>query len=229
MTQRRIGFTLIELLVVIAIIAILAAILFPVFAQAREAGRKTTCHSNLKQLGNAFEMYRQDWDGFYPTTNSGYFTPEGFVGEWSVMIQPYTKNYKILQCPSDSKSTRLDLPIGTKMYRSYTCALNVCGGFLAQKVATKHDAAIPRPSDTVVLLERDNFNGPKAQGWYYYNGIENMGAFAAWRHGGTGSFLFCDGHVKARSGGPGNYPQFDGYNWTPNFGALCDVKDPIPQ
>src|SRR5207253_2321894 len=85
--RSRPGFTLIELLVVIAIIAILAAILFPVFAQAREMARKATCQSNLKQIGHAFEMYREDWDGFYPTTNANYKTPEGMVGEWTSMIQ----------------------------------------------------------------------------------------------------------------------------------------------
>ncbi len=62
-THRQRGFTLIELLVVIAIIAILAAILFPVFAQARESARRTSCLSNLKQLGTAFQMYQQDYDG----------------------------------------------------------------------------------------------------------------------------------------------------------------------
>lgn len=65
-TRRRNGFTLIELLVVIAIIAILAAILFPVFAQARDAARKTTCQSNLKQFGTAFAMYASDYDGMFP-------------------------------------------------------------------------------------------------------------------------------------------------------------------
>src|SRR5262245_27837646 len=105
--RYRAGFTLIELLVVIAIIAILAAILFPVFARAREAARKAQCQSNLKQIGHAFEMYRQDWDGFYPTTNSGYLTPEGLVAAWDTgMIQPYIKNWKVLQCPSDGLSPR---------------------------------------------------------------------------------------------------------------------------
>jgi prepilin-type N-terminal cleavage/methylation domain-containing protein len=64
--RQRGGFTLIELLVVIAIIAILAAILFPVFAQAREKARQTTCVSNLKQIGTAFMMYVQDYDETYP-------------------------------------------------------------------------------------------------------------------------------------------------------------------
>src|SRR5438445_10640700 len=67
MRVRKSGFTLIELLVVIAIIAILAAILFPVFARARESARRATCLSNLKQLGTAFQMYAQDYDETYPS------------------------------------------------------------------------------------------------------------------------------------------------------------------
>src|SRR5215211_2252452 len=67
MKRTRLAFTLIELLVVIAIIAILAAILFPVFARARESARRSTCLSNLKQLGTAFQMYTQDFDEVYPS------------------------------------------------------------------------------------------------------------------------------------------------------------------
>ena len=90
------GFTLIELLVVIAIIAILAAILFPVFAQAREQARKTSCLSNVKQMGLAMLMYTEDYDENLPldlTVNSqNFFT-------WQDLIQPYAKNYGIVICP----------------------------------------------------------------------------------------------------------------------------------
>ncbi len=91
------GFTLIELLVVIAIIAILAAILFPVFAQAREQARKTTCISNLKQLATANSMYIQDYDEkvvLNVTTDTA-----TFFFTWQDLIQPYTKNYQMLICP----------------------------------------------------------------------------------------------------------------------------------
>lgn len=97
MTRR--GFTLIELLVVIAIIAILAAILFPVFAQAREKARQTQCLSNMRQLSNAVMMYVQDYDELYPMTanyNDGTMTQT----IWSEMIQPYVKNQGIFSCPS---------------------------------------------------------------------------------------------------------------------------------
>jgi prepilin-type N-terminal cleavage/methylation domain-containing protein/prepilin-type processing-associated H-X9-DG protein len=116
---RRRGFTLIELLVVIAIIAILAAILFPVFAQAREAARKASCQSNLKQFGNAFMMYTQDYDECFPPTSrvnpgsAGQFivfppdasgTMSGPTGSvwtaWAQTIQPYIKNVEVYKCPS---------------------------------------------------------------------------------------------------------------------------------
>jgi prepilin-type N-terminal cleavage/methylation domain-containing protein/prepilin-type processing-associated H-X9-DG protein len=115
-TRRNLsGFTLIELLVVIAIIAILAAILFPVFAQARESARKASCLSNNKQLGLAVMMYAQDYDEMYPC-NSWDTPPIGtadndtrdpnFLSAWQWMwrVLPYTKNRQILTCPSDPDS-----------------------------------------------------------------------------------------------------------------------------
>ena len=91
------GFTLIELLVVIAIIAILAAILFPVFAQAREQARKTTCLSNLRQMNTSVQMYTQDYDENLPldmTTDN-----ITFFDTWQDLIEPYAKNYGIVICP----------------------------------------------------------------------------------------------------------------------------------
>jgi len=92
---------LIELLVVIAIIAILAAILFPVFARARDAARKTTCTSNLKQIGTAILMYAQDYDEcLVPASTGTCQMPDSFG--WGDLIQPYAKNTGLLKCPSSS-------------------------------------------------------------------------------------------------------------------------------
>ena len=100
-SKHRIAVTLIELLVVIAIIAILAAILFPVFAKAREKARQTVCASNLKQLGLAFMEYSQDYDEQLPGT-ALYIGIPGFG--WPGMIYPYVKSTGVYSCPDDTSS-----------------------------------------------------------------------------------------------------------------------------
>ncbi len=96
--QRKRGFTLIELLVVIAIIAILAAILFPVFGRARENARKTSCLNNLKQIGLAFTQYSQDYDEYMVKAR---YSPSA-TSSWMLRLEPYTKNRQIFRCPSAS-------------------------------------------------------------------------------------------------------------------------------
>jgi prepilin-type N-terminal cleavage/methylation domain-containing protein/prepilin-type processing-associated H-X9-DG protein len=106
---RRSGFTLIELLVVIAIIAILAAILFPVFAQAREKARQTACLSNMKQIGTGLMMYVQDYDELYPAPFNqsppinNPVTPVDRIPLES-QLMPYVKNDNLFSCPSDSNT-----------------------------------------------------------------------------------------------------------------------------
>ncbi|MCC6443528.1 MAG: prepilin-type N-terminal cleavage/methylation domain-containing protein [Armatimonadetes bacterium] len=112
MLQRRKGFTLIELLVVIAIIAILAAILFPVFARARDKVHPISCLSNMKQVGNALMMYTQDYNETLPD-QPGNCCFLGFFDEaalnncpfaWVVRLAPYVKSVRVRQCPSTAKS-----------------------------------------------------------------------------------------------------------------------------
>ncbi len=104
---RRNGFTLIELLVVIAIIAILAAILFPVFAKAREKARQASCMSNMKQIGLAIAQYQTDHDGYFPQnwTGSPRCAPGPDHYDWMEVCQPYVQNWQIFICPS------VDLPM----------------------------------------------------------------------------------------------------------------------
>jgi prepilin-type N-terminal cleavage/methylation domain-containing protein/prepilin-type processing-associated H-X9-DG protein len=125
MSNRKSAFTLIELLVVIAIIAILAAILFPVFAQAREKARSVSCLSNVKQLTLGWVMYAQDYDENFPQWNwacssssanagdcgSNPLTPNDATSLWANAIYPYVKNTQVFKCPSDARST--DQQIGS--------------------------------------------------------------------------------------------------------------------
>src|SRR4028119_916482 len=105
---RRLGFTLIELLVVIAIIAILAAILFPVFARARANARKASCLSNEKQVGLGILQYTQDYDETYPTGMTEGISPEGATVRgtgWAGQIYPYVKSAQVFVCPDDQTPT----------------------------------------------------------------------------------------------------------------------------
>src|ERR671917_195604 len=104
------GFTLIELLIVIAIIAILASILFPVFARARENARRSSCMSNLKQIGLGIMQYTQDYDEAYPQIYAG-----GWAGtyRWTDSVQPYIKSTQVFNCPSDADASHRFIYVGT--------------------------------------------------------------------------------------------------------------------
>jgi len=136
-TMKRHGFTLIELLVVIAIIAILAAILFPVFAKVREKARQISCASNQKQLGLAFLQYAQDNDEAVPADPDNWGTPMG-IG-WGQAIYPYAKSTAIYRCPDDSTPT-------PNISYSYNAGL-------PNGSAKGHIAQFRSPAKTVLLYE----------------------------------------------------------------------------
>ena len=149
-SQVRPAFTLIELLVVIAIIAILAAILFPVFARARENARRSSCQSNLKQIGLGILQYTQDYDEQFPVGNIGTASP--YVGRgWAVQILPYTKNSQIMLCPSDSGPPP-SLLTGNRVAVSYPFNQS----FLKDKDGNFNMRALPaltEPTRTVMCFE----------------------------------------------------------------------------
>ena len=217
--SRRAAFTLIELLVVIAIIAILAAILFPVFAQARAKARAISCLSNVKQAGTAFAMYTQDYDETTPSVwgSSGTCQPSGVncSQEWWFGLFPYIKNVDMLYCnerPEGSASSynAFGQALGIKHYSGYGYnwgPIGWRGGGLLDKqiklasgqtsISGRSLAALQFPAQMFAF--GDTYDTPRmtigigfaADSW---NGTSNSGL----RHtSGTFNYAFADGHAKA--------------------------------
>ena len=219
MAARR-GFTLIELLVVIAIIAILAAILFPVFARAREKARQTSCLSNLKQLGLAINMYLQDYDERFPF-NRGYnhgatYPPVVQYYSWVVLIEPYVKNSQVFVCPSDDSPWAYTYPVNnTRVEGSYmyNCAFPGTGyssynGYRGDHINTPpvwdcyRLAECLTPAETWVFQDSYVPNGHSltyTRNTYGWQGITQQGPV----HNGGLNFAFVDGHAKWFSGEQG--------------------------
>ena len=193
--RRRRGFTLIELLVVIAIIAILAAILFPVFAKAREAARKTSCSSNLRQLGMAVMQYVQDYDETFPPRFPNPAAGAAFpckpcrTIDYRDYIRPYVKTEPMFRCPSDSgipSAIAAEPTLGGPVWREPVVGgygSSYCINVVITRVGSL--AAIPVPADT--------YMGAEIFPWH-------AGDPLAYLQGRTGNparlAYFGDGHVK---------------------------------
>jgi prepilin-type N-terminal cleavage/methylation domain-containing protein/prepilin-type processing-associated H-X9-DG protein len=195
MTRRR-AFTLIELLVVIAIIAILAAILFPVFAQAREKARQATCQSNLKQVGLAFSMYVQDYDESFPNTGEELLWTGRY---WRWPLKPYLgynrqensnnpltstgSDAHILICPSDP-TARAQWDSTSYAYSSaFYHTPDEVNHMKGLPTVTQPLAAVQFPAAKALAGEwLSNHASPKQADWWHWEGARN--------------YVFVDGHVR---------------------------------
>jgi prepilin-type N-terminal cleavage/methylation domain-containing protein/prepilin-type processing-associated H-X9-DG protein len=212
--DKQAAFTLIELLVVIAIIALLAAILFPVFAQAREKARQTSCLSNGRQIGIAFLMYTQDYDERLPLISFPNSTDS-----WTEALQPYIKNRQIYRCPSDD-STNWDTPLSNpgfgqdgKRLSSYFMNAYMAGSMTYNTLASVNaPASVAYVAESAKNITRDHFapfhwNGDKEtppnplfsgfmQGMTFDAVNNETTELAIRRHTGGGNYVFLDGHSK---------------------------------
>jgi prepilin-type N-terminal cleavage/methylation domain-containing protein/prepilin-type processing-associated H-X9-DG protein len=205
--SNRKAFTLIELLVVIAIIAILAAILFPVFARARENARRASCMSNLKQLALGMMMYSQDYDEKFTQVNApvvttpivpgstfNYYTAGQYWSGWAARIYPYVKSTQVYLCPSNQYNA-----YGVNYGLPYNC-INSAGAYVSYFVNNSPSlASFQQPSESLMISEKSSGGGDQY--------ILSAGNYAmAAPHFDGGNIAFVDGHVKWFKFEVGNLP-----------------------
>ncbi|MCE5240846.1 DUF1559 domain-containing protein [bacterium] len=195
----RKGFTLIELLVVIAIIAILAAILFPVFARAREKARQTNCVANVRQLGTALQMYTDDYDETLPRFNFGAIMVGGSPQNqtWARVIKPYVKNNQLYVCPSKKTNGWLFESDSDTVWAPCGYGVNDAYVFPGVGYSVVSLSQVGDPASTISLSERAGLNtvriyAPVAQGGAGANPSCNVDG----RHNNGANFLFLDSHAK---------------------------------
>jgi prepilin-type N-terminal cleavage/methylation domain-containing protein len=204
-TSHKVAFTLIELLVVIAIIAILAAILFPVFGRARENARRSSCLSNLKQIGMGIMQYTQDYDEYYPLNGANIYTSNSTDAyqrsrnSWRSLIFPYVRSEQVFVCPSnpDKEADTFDVNTAPGSFKkSYN---GLMGTVLSTTDTPVKITSVINPSTTLAVIEV--FNGGTGEDASKIGSI-NPGynqhqddMFAG--HMGTSNFLFSDMHVKS--------------------------------
>ena len=200
--KTRAAFTLIELLVVIAIIAILAAILFPVFARARENARRSSCQSNLKQIALGVKQYIQDYDEKYPIRNYA-SSPPGTTSctaattgntscsnGWAITLQPYLKSSQIFQCPSETLPPANTTP-GTTTYGDGGTTGGYTDYFYNYSLGLGiNESAMNYISNTI--MNGDGVSNDAG----YVKSSEALNTVDLARHLEGNNYSFADGHVK---------------------------------
>ena len=186
--MRKAGFTLIELLVVIAIIAILAAILFPVFAKAREKARQSSCLSNVKQIMLGALQYAQDYDEILCIAQPYAGPPVEYF--WNT-LQPYVKNSQIFTCPSKK----------TTVY-GYGLTVHEAGGYYYGSYESRSLGAIANPSSCIYVGDNDTYQRATPTTLYSENcflypcSVYGTTFLNSVRHNEGGNYGFVDGHGK---------------------------------
>jgi prepilin-type N-terminal cleavage/methylation domain-containing protein/prepilin-type processing-associated H-X9-DG protein len=221
MGRNRAGFTLIELLVVIAIIAILASILFPVFAKARGKARQTACLSNVKQLSLAIMSYATDYDSCTPCWISDDESVGPSLGHatWDVNIMPYVKNTQIFVCPDNPFNHET-----TKPKDGVSQSGPKRGYALARYAANIDQDAPPNPVATVLFIAKGAYlpstvsDAPAEYCQQAGSGKNYGNGGADYRHNGGNNFAYLDGHAKWAAGGAGPFTN-DG-----SGKAACDLE-----
>ncbi len=206
-TKMRKGFTLIELLVVIAIIAILAAILFPAFAKARESARRASCSSNMKQIGLGLLQYAQEYDEKMVSAQAGAPNYE----YWQYLVQPYLKSKDLFRCPSNTNSSTAynktasdisnDYAGNLGFYGDPTVASTATTAQQAQQVMSRGGqslATFVAPSTTIMVIEYAAGNDQSGLMQIALPaGTSESGDKLFAGHLSTSNYLFGDGHVKS--------------------------------
>ena len=202
--MKRAGFTLIELLVVVAIIAVIAAILFPVFAGVRERSRRTVCQSNLKQIAIAMQQYVQDNGGTYPLNVR--YEGQNCYAEWPKAIFPYVKNIEVFRCPDHPRGDAEpvedsvdQLPALDLDYEYDMARLNaILPGPPTLSVARgNHEVVLAAPSAIWLNMET-YWTDSEGVAHYFREVTPSCGRHfrGITLHSGGGNYSYLDGHVK---------------------------------